>query len=293
MIDTLAPLQNLSNALSGLVANLAPSIVSIHSRQSRSSGFVWRHGLIVTAEEALPEEGEISMMLPGGDLVSAQLAGRDATTDVALLRTDTSKLVPITQIAAPVSAGTLAVALGAEDGTPTAAIGIVSRRAGSWRSLRGGEIDARIDFDMRLRQTAEGGLAVDGSGQAIGMVVFGPRQRVIAIPFSTVERVATRLDRHGRIPRGYLGLGLQPVAIEDGGRAGAMVMSVDPEGPGAAAGILQGDILIAWEGEPLRDVHSLSRSLGPDSVGKTVALGLRRAGERQQIALTIGERPAT
>jgi S1-C subfamily serine protease len=283
MIDTLAPLQNLSSALSGLVANLAPSIVSIHSRQSRSSGFVWRHGLIVTAEEALPEEGEISMTLPG----------RDATTDVALLRTDTSKLVPITQIAAPVSAGTLAIALGAEDGTPTAAIGVVSRCAGSWRSLRGGEIDARIDFDMRLRQTAEGGLAVDGSGQAIGMVVFGPRQRVIAIPFSTVERVATRLDRHGRIPRGYLGLGLQPVAIEDGGRAGAMVMSVAPEGPGAAAGILQGDILITWEGEPLRDVHSLSRSLGPDSVGKTVALGLRRAGERQRIALTIGERPAT
>ena len=134
---------------------------------------------------------------------------------------------------------------------------------------------------------------VDGSGQAIGMAVFGPRRRVIAIPFPTVERVATRLERHGRIARGYLGLGLQPVAIDDGGRAGAMVMSVDPQGPGATAGIFQGDIVISWEGEPLRDVYSLSRSLGPDSVGKTVALGLRRAGEGQQIALTIGERPAT
>jgi S1-C subfamily serine protease len=293
MIDILAPLQNLSSALSGLVANLGPSIVSIHSRQSRLSGFVWRQGLIVTAEEALPEEGEISVILPGGDLVSAQLAGRDATTDVVLLRADTSKLVPITQVAAMASTGTLAVALGAEDGTPTAAMGVVSRFAGPWRSLRGGEIDARIEFDMRLRPTAEGGLAVDGSGQAMGMVVFGPRQRVIAIPFSTVERVATRLEQHGRIPRGYLGLGLQPVAIEDGGRAGAMVMSVDPQGPGATAGILQGDVLMSWEGEPLRDVHSLSRSLGPDSVGKTVALDLRRAGERQQIALTIAERPAT
>jgi len=293
MIDILAPLQNLSSALSGLVANLGPSIVSIHSRQSRLSGFVWRQGLIVTAEEALPEEGEISVILPGGDLVSAQLAGRDATTDVVLLRADTSKLVPITQVAAMASTGTLAVALGAEDGTPTAAMGVVSRFAGPWRSLRGGEIDARIEFDMRLRPTAEGGLAVDGSGQAMGMVVFGPRQRVIAIPFSTVERVATRLEQHGRIPRGYLGLGLQPVSIEDGGRAGAMVMSVDPQGPGAAAGILQGDILISWDGEALRDVHSLSRPRGPDSVGKTVALDLRRAGERQQIALTIAERPAT
>jgi S1-C subfamily serine protease len=293
MIDTLAPLQSLSSALSGLVANVAPSIVSIHSRRSRSSGFVWRSGLIVTVEEVLPEEGEISVTLPGGDLVSAQLAGRDAATDVALLRADSSKLVPVTLVNAPVSAGTLAVVLGAEDGTPTAALGLVSRLAGPWRSLRGGEIDARIEFDIRLRQTAEGSLAVDGSGQAIGMVVFGPRQRVIAIPFSTIERVAARLERHGRIPRGYLGLGLQSVAIEDGGRAGAMVMSVDPQGPGATAGILQGDILITWDGEPLRDVHSLSRSLGPDSVGKKVALGLRRAGERQQIALTIAERPAT
>lgn len=293
MIDTLAPLQKLSSALSSLVESVAPSIVSIRTLRSRSSGFVWRPGLIVTAEEALPEEGEISVTPPGGDLVSAQLAGRDATTDIALLRADTSKLVPVKLSTAAVSTGTLAVALGAEDENPTAALGMVSRFAGRWRSLRGGEIDARIEFDLRMRQTAEGGLAVDASGQAIGMVVFGPRRRAIAIPFSTIERVAARLERHGRIPRGYLGLGLQPVAIEDGAQACAMVMSVDPRGPGATAGILQGDILISWDGEPLRDVHSLSQSLGPDSVGKKVALGLRRAGESQQIKLTITERPAT
>ena len=291
MPDTLASLQNLSTTLSSLVTKLAPYIVSIHSRRSRFSGFVWRPGLIVTAEQALPEESEISLSLPGGHAVAVQLAGRDATTDVALLRADTSKLQPIAPATPPVSTGSLVIVLGSEDGDPIAALGMVSRSAGPWRSLRGGEIDARIELDMRLRQTAEGGLAIDAEGHAIGMVVFGPRQRVLVIPFSTIERVAARLESHGRIPRGYLGLGLQPVAIEGG--AGAMVMSVDPNGPGATAGVLQGDILITWNDEPIRHVQSLSRTLGPGSVGQKITLGLRRGGEARQIPLTIVERPAT
>jgi S1-C subfamily serine protease len=291
MSHSLASLQEFSGALSSLVPKIAPSIVSIQSRRSRFSGFVWRPGLIVTAEQALPEEGEISIALPGGDVLSAQVAGRDATTDMALLRADASKLQPIAAAAAPVSTGSLALALGREDGDPIAALGLVSRSAGAWRSLRGGEIDARIELDMRLRRTAEGGLAVDAEGRAIGMVVFGPRQRVLVIPFSTIERVAARLESHGRIPRGYLGLGLQPVAIEDG--AGAMVMSVDPSGPGAMAGILQGDILVAWNDEPIRHVQSLLRTLGPDSVGQKITLGLRRGGESRQVPLTIAERPIT
>jgi S1-C subfamily serine protease len=291
MSDSLASLQEFSGALSDLVSEIAPSIVSIQSRRSRFSGFVWRPGLVVTAEQALPEEGEISIAIPEGDILSAQVAGRDATTDVALLRADASKLRPIAVAAAPVSTGSLALALGREDGDPIAALGLVSRSAGSWRSLRGGEIDARIELDMRLRRVAEGGLAVDAKGRAIGMVVFGPRQRVLVIPFSTVERVAARLESHGRIPRGYLGLGLQPVVIEDG--AGAMVMSVDPSGPGAMAGILQGDILVAWNDEPIRHVQSLLRTLGPDSVGRKITLGLRRGGESRQVPLTIAERPAT
>jgi S1-C subfamily serine protease len=291
MPDILASLQNLSTTLSSLVTKLAPHVVSINSRHSRFSGFVWRPGLIVTAEEALPEEGEISIMLAGGDIVAAQIAGRDATTDVALLRADTSRLQPIALSTASVFTGSLAIALGSEDGDPIAALGMVSRSAGPWRSLRGGEIDARIELDMRLRQTAEGSLVVDAEGHAVGMVVFGPRQRVLVIPFSTIERVAARLESHGRIPRGYLGLGLQPVAIEGG--AGAMVMSVDPNGPGATAGILQGDIVVAWNDEPIRHVRSLSRTLGPGSVGQKITLGLRRAGETRQVPLTIAERPAT
>ena len=230
---------------------------------------------------------------PGRRTVKAEpLPGsRDPTTDVALLRVDRSDLRPVPLETAIVRVGALAIAVGAEDGAPTAALGIVSHSEGAWRSLRGGDIDARIELDLRLRRSAEGGLVFEAAGRAIGMTVFGPRRRVLVIPSATIARVAARLESHGRIARGYLGLGLRLVSIE-GGLSGAMVMNVDPRGPGATAGIYQGDIVINWNGEPIRHVQSVLHALGPDSIGHTVTIGLRRAGEIKQVSLTIAERPA-
>ena len=285
-------LTDLSAAFVDLVASVAPSAVAVHSDRSRSSGFVWRPGLIVTADESLSEEGAVSVTLPGGTSVAAHVVGRDPTTDIALLRVDTD-LLPSPIGESPLAVGALVLAVGAEDGTSTAALGVVSRASGPWRSLRGGEIDARIELDLRLPQTAEGGLVIDVAGTAIGMAVFGPRRRVLVIPTATIERVAPKLAEHGRIARGYLGLGLQPVTIEGGEGSGVMIMSIDPQGPGARAGLHQGDILLDWNGEPIRHVQSLLRALGPASVGQAVTLGLRRAGDTQQVPLTIAERPAT
>jgi S1-C subfamily serine protease len=122
------------------------------------------------------------------------------------------------------------------------------------------------------------------------MAVQGVR-RVLVIPSATIGRVAGRLETHGRIARGYLGVGLQPVKLDDG--VGAMVMSVDRSGPSAAAGIRQGDIIVGWNDEKLSGVRSLLRSLGPDSVGSVVDVTIRRGGEPVRIKLTIGERADT
>jgi len=285
-------LQDLSAAFVRLVGSAAPSIVAIKSAHSRSSGFFWRPGLIITAEEALSEEGDFIVTVPSGESLAARLVGRDHTTDIALLRIDRSDLPPIPLETKPVPVGTLALAVGAEDGAAIAAMGVVSRSIGPWWSLRGGEINARIELDLRMRQSAEGGLAIDATGRAIGMTGFGPRRRVLVIPSATIERVAARLEKHGHIPRGYVGLGFQLVAIE-GGERGVMVMNLEPQGPGAKAGVHQGDIIVTWNGEPVRHVRSLLRALGPDSVGQTVTLGLRRGGETKNVPLTIGERPTT
>jgi S1-C subfamily serine protease len=200
-------------------------------------------------------------------------------------------LRPVALVAAIPAPGGLVVAVGAEAGAPTAAFGAVSVSRGPWQSMRGGEIDARVELDARLRRRAEGGLAVSVTGQAFGMTVFGPRRRVLVIPSITIGRVAAKLETHGRIPRGYLGLGLQPVTIEGGG-SGIMVMSVDPKGPGATAGIHQGDVVVSWDGKPVGRLQPLMRSLGPDSVGKLLTIELRRGGQVQQVKLQIGERPA-
>src|SRR5262245_12255745 len=285
-------LQELSTALEGIVAGLAPSLVSVASRRMRASGFVWRPGLVVTSDEGLGEEGEVRLTLPGGEEVAAEIAGRDASTAVALLKVDRGDLKPVAMAAALPSAGARALALGAEAGTPTVALGAVSVSRGPWQSMRGGEIDARLELDCRLRRTAEGGLAVDAAGQPFGMTVFGPRRRVLVIPSVTIARVAARLERDGRIPRGYLGLGLQPVTV-DGDGGGLMAISVDPKGPGAAADIRQGDILTKIDGKPVGKLQSLLGSLGPDSPGKLLTIELRRGGQALTTKLEIGERPAT
>jgi S1-C subfamily serine protease len=284
-------MQQFSDALASIVADAAKSVVAVHSTRSRSSGFVWRPGLIVTADEALADEGEIAVTSPGGEAVAATLVGRDATTDVALLRAD-GFTAPVASLAsAPAKAGALALAVGAGRNGPVAAFGVVSSAGPAWRSLRGGEIDARVELNLSLRRAAEGGLALDASGRAFGMAVFGPRRTVLVIPGATIERVASKLQTHGRIARGYIGLGLQAAKLDGDGGIGAMVMSVDPTGPGAAAGVRQGDVVVNWNGERIRDVRTLLRALGPDSVGQTAKLSLLRGGEPVEVTLTIAERP--
>ncbi len=287
----LAPLTNLSASLSGLVAATAPSIVAIHSHRALSSGFIWKTGMIVTADEALADEGEVAVTLSGGKRISATIAGRDPTTDIALLRADIDAVSPIALDGSAPSAGALAVVVGGREGEAVAALGVVATSGVAWRSMRGGEIDARIELDLSLRRHAEGGLALDASGQAFGMAVFGPRRRVLVIPAATIARVAAQIEAHGKVARGYLGLGLQPVRLDRDGGVGAMVMSVAGDGPGAKAGVRQGDVLQAWDGQPIGSVNALLRALGPASVGKTVALSLRRGGETRAIVLEIGERP--
>src|SRR5258708_28469465 len=111
-------LASLSDALATLVATAASSIVAIHSHRSRSSGFVWKPGLIVTADEALADEGEVAVTLPGGERAPATTIGRDPTADVALLRIERADLVPVSMHPAAPSAGALVVAVGANDGGP-------------------------------------------------------------------------------------------------------------------------------------------------------------------------------
>ncbi|ULK95737.1 S1C family serine protease [Bradyrhizobium sp. I71] len=281
------PLSSLSSALADMVASTAPSVVSVHSHRSRATGFAWKPGLIVTADEALADEGAVEIGLADGSTAAATIAGRDHTTDIALLRVDAA-VAPVKFAATVPPLGALSVVVATHRETPSAALGMVSASGKSWRSLRGGDIDARIELDVRLRGSQQGGLALDASGEAFGMAVLGPR-RVLVIPTATIERVAAQLEARGRIARGYLGLGLQPVRLDDG--IGAMVMNVDKAGPSAAAGIRQGDVIVAVNDQKLSGVRALAQTLGPSSVGTVVDVAVRRGGEPASFRVTVAERP--
>jgi S1-C subfamily serine protease len=280
----------LSTGFASLIRDVAPSLVSIQSARASLTGFSWRPGLIVAAENALPDDGEASVVAHDGASSPAQIIGRDPSTDVALLQIERTDLPKAPAAATSPAAGALAAISGAREGVVNAALGVVSFVGPQWRSLRGGLIDVRTELDAELTQSSEGGLALDAFGQTLGMAVFGRRRRTLVIPITTIDRVADVLATKGRIARVYFGLGLQPVKL-DGCGTGAVAISVDAAGPGAAARVWQGDIIVAWNGEPIRGVHQLVRALGPESVGVTVRLTLRRGGETVETTLTIGERP--
>ena len=277
-----------SDGLAGLVDAAAPIVVAVDGHKTRASGFVWAPGWVVTADEALGEGEAYSVTFADGTQVAATLHGRDATTDVALLKL-ASDHGTVATLGGVARTGALVLALGAG---PWAGFGIVSHAGPAWQSMRGGQIDARIDLGMRLDRRAEGGLTLDMAGQAIGMTAFGARHAAIVIPAATIQRVATQLQTLGRIPRGYLGVGLQPVAVAGQDHPGGMVISVDADGPAARAGIHQGDIVVALDGAALTRVQHLSARLGSETVGKPMDLGLIRAGVALTVSVIIGERPA-
>jgi S1-C subfamily serine protease len=281
---------DLSSALADVVAATSPHIVEVQSQRSLASGFFWRKGLIVTPDETLGEEGEIQVELAGGTVLGATLVGRDPATDVALLRVEDATTEAVTFGSDSIRAGALALIVAAAESAPLVTFGIIAAAGPAWQSMRGGTIDTRIEMDVLLRRRAEGGLAIDGGGRALGMAVRGPRGRTLIIPAATIDRVAGQLTEHGRVPVAYLGAGLKDVPLDDGG-SGAMVMTLDRDGPAAASGLQQGDIILSWGGKRISHTGALLRTLRAAPVGSKVTLGLRRGGSPLELGITIGDRP--
>ena len=306
MTDAVSPTQSqlqsplqFSNQLAAMVAATAQSVVAVHGGGRRpSSGIVWQPGIVVTAEETVARDADLALTLPDGNRVPATLAGRDPSTDIAVLRYDAAppiKAFASATFAADLRAGNLAVVVGRAAGDTVATLGIVSLAGPAWRSSQGGQIDARLVIDARLPAIAEGGALVGADGGLIGIAVFGPRRRVLAIPATTIARVVPTIQDKGHIARGYLGVGLQrvPLAAADSAEArrGAMVVTLDPAGPAKTAGILQGDIIVALGGAAVTGLRSLYQQLGPDTVGQRLAVDLIRAGTRTKVDVTVAARP--
>jgi S1-C subfamily serine protease len=278
-----------SDAIADIAEGAAPVVASLDAHHGRTtSAFHWGAGDFVAAEEVLDADDEIELTLGSGERAKATLTGRDPSTGIALLKTERIDL-PVLARASAVRPGNIAIATGNSEGAALAVLGTVGEAGPAWRSMRGGTIDRRINLAVGAGSRFEGGPVLDSGGALIGMLLFGPRRRALVIPFETIERTVAVLREKGHVVRGYLGAALHPA--RDGDTAGAMVMGLDESGPAKAAGLHVGDIIVAWNGEPVEGPRGLMRRLGPDSAGSEVKLGILRGGGRSEVTVTIGEKP--
>ena len=301
--ETGGVLLGLSNDLAGAVERAGKAIVAVNGRQRvPSSGVLWRGGVVVTADHTVERDEEITVTLPDGRTVPATLAGRDAGTDVAVLKLDGVELAPaeIADAAAlKVGHMVLAVARPGESGL-SASVGVVSALGGAWRTWRGGQIDSLVRLDLTLYPGFSGGALVDAQGRVVGINTSGlSRSMGLAIPASTINRVTDQLLSKGRIARGYLGIGMQPVAVPESlktklnlsGDGGLIIVSVQPGGPAEQAGVMIGDILVALDGKQLNDTDDVQALLDPERIGTALQARFIRGGEPADLSITVGERP--
>jgi S1-C subfamily serine protease len=301
------PLVALSDALAAAVERAGRSVVAIHARpRIPSSGVLWRPGVVVAAHHTIKRDEEITVTLDGGRTVPAQLAGRDPSTDLAVLtlQNDEGAIAGAAPAhlgdSSALRVGHLVVAVGRPGDDVTASLGAVSATGGPWRTWGGGAVDRMLRLDLAIYDGFSGGALADVEGRVVGLNTSGLlRGGAVALPVSTVSRVAEQLLAKGRIARGYLGLGMQPVRLPESlarkldldGDVGAIVLSVEPEGPGDRAGVLVGDVLVALDGRAVRDTSDVLAALGPDTVGKPLAARVVRAGALRDLTLAVGERP--
>jgi S1-C subfamily serine protease len=291
----------LSDAMADAVEKAALSTVLVNGRRRYpASGIAYATDLILTASHVLEREDEIPVILPDGSKQTGELLGRDPGSDLAVLRLG-GKIAALAEPASPEArVGQLVLAVGrpTPDGVQ-ASLGVVSAITGPVHTRRGGLLERHIRTDAIPYPGFSGGPLVDSEGKVLGMNTSGlTRGASLAIPSGLAWQIAESLAEHGSVRRGYLGIRSQPVEIpikqqEALGRqqaTGLLLVGVEPDSPAAEAGLMVGDILTGFAGGPVSEPDELFVSLAGEVVGRPTSLEILRAGELQEVTVTIGER---
>jgi S1-C subfamily serine protease len=293
----------LSKELAQTTAKSGAHVVAVHTEsRGSSSGVIWRPGIIVTAEHALQRDEDIQVALPEGKVAGAKLAGRDSSTDIAVLKCEeASRAVPSFSDSATLHPGDLTLVVGRTRASgPVAALAFVSMVANERRLWGGLSLSPYVRLDVALQRTGVGGAVVDAEGSVAGIATpkFAPTG-ALALPVATVNRVVQALLAEGRIPRGYLGVGLQPVRLPENLRetlqrrekTAAIVLEVEPGGPAHNAGVVIGDILVSLNTKPVARLEDVQAHLHGENIGKSVTARFLRGGEPRDVSIAIAERP--
>jgi S1-C subfamily serine protease len=294
----------LSQEFSNVVGKVSSSLVAVHGGgRPGASGIHWGSGVIVTASHMVRRDDELSVTLPDRNSAAATLAGRDPSTDVAVLKIEKNGELSVIETAstAALKVGHVVLAVGRSHlGDVAASSGIVARIGEAWRTWRGGEIDQLLRPDVRIYPGQSGSALLNGQGQVLGMNTTAlARVAAITVPAKTIDRVVEELLEHGHIRRPYLGLAMQTVALPEKTQeklklkspTGLLVVHVEEGGPGGSAGITLGDVILGIQEKPADELSAVHDALRGMKTGDRAKLSVLRGGETREFIVTLGERP--
>jgi S1-C subfamily serine protease len=288
-----------SSAVIRAVDTVGPAVVKIDAARGGGSGVLFTpDGLILTNSHVVDDAGALNVVMTDGRSARADLIGRDAHTDLAVVRIDGSAL-PFATLgdSRAIRVGQIAVAIGNPYGFDhSVTAGVVSALGRSLRARSGRLMDDIIQTDASLNPGNSGGPLVTTRGEVIGIntATIMPAQGLsFAIASNTARFVAARLIRDGRIRRSYIGLGGQTVPIPRAvARAnqlavtsGVFVASVEKGSPAAIAGLKDGDVVLGFADEAVTGVDDLHRLLTEDRIGVCQALTILRSAQRRQLTV--------
>ncbi|HEV2989364.1 MAG TPA: trypsin-like peptidase domain-containing protein [Candidatus Angelobacter sp.] len=291
----------LSNEFTEAASNLGNSVVALHGRGHATSGILWSKDSVVTASHALRRDEEITVIVSPGSKALGRVAGRDAGTDLALVRLQEQVDAPTVRWGdtSALQIGELVLALGRSwRGNVVASSGVISGLMGSWRTWRGGRLEQFIRPDLVMYPGFSGGPLISSQGSILGLNTTGLHRSGITVPSATVTRVVAELLEKGSVTRPYLGLSMQAAPLPESLRSklnlmaseGLVVLYVESGGPADKAGVLLGDVLFELEGKSVSDTESVQDILGGATVGKSLQARFIRAGSVTVVNIEVGTR---
>ncbi|MFO0626709.1 MAG: trypsin-like peptidase domain-containing protein [Polyangiales bacterium] len=291
--------KNLSDLLADAIAAAAPGVAFLEGRCVGGSASVWSaDGVLITALHTLGPAESVNVTLHDGRTLSARVVGRDAGTDLAVLRVDANDLTPLAwDEGADLRVGNLVTPLGRPYGGIRATLGMVASLRDAIRTAQGGTLDAHIDVDGSLPRGFSGGPLLGPRGAALGMNTAALVRGGVTVPTRTLRRVIPALLADGNLGRGYLGVGVHPVRVPEAVAAqapqrwGLMTVSLEPEGPAAAGGLHVGDVILSVDGVAVQHPGDLVSQLTGRGA-QTVTVRVARAGAVVELSVTAGRRGA-